>query len=198
MRWLPYPASPPIYNAPVLAAAVFDPTTVWQATSEALVSITTVGERTVCLQVSEDYPAAAGLSVDLNGLLWLVAERTVYRGNAAGFERMGTLALPITAVAPDGTMWTVTQTDIVRVQGDQRLPVAHNLDYNTITALAIAPDGTVWLGTTEGAKVLQNGQWRTLTAADGLASNHVTHLAIAADGSVWVGTLGGVSWIIRP
>ncbi|MEZ4590893.1 MAG: two-component regulator propeller domain-containing protein [Chloroflexota bacterium] len=193
--WLPYPASPPIYNERVREAAVSDPTTVWLATDEDLVSVTTVGERTVCLRVTDAYPAAAGLSVDLTGLLWLVAERTVYRGNAAGFERMGTLALPVTAVAPDGAVWYVTQTDVVRVQGQQRLPVAHNLDYSTITALAIAPDGTVWLGTTEGAKALQGGQWRTITAADGLASNHVTHLAIAVDGSVWVGTLGGVSWV---
>ena len=86
----------------------------------------------------------------------------------------------------------------VLAEGQQRLPVAHNLDPDTITALAIAPDGAVWLGTTAGAKVLQGGQWRTVSAADGLASNHVTHIAIAADGSVWVGTLGGVSWVIRP
>jgi ligand-binding sensor domain-containing protein len=121
----------------------------------------------------------------------------VYRGDAAGFERMGTLALPITAVAPDGAVWYVTETDLVRIQGNQRLPLAHNLDPEALTSLAIAPDGTVWLGTTEGAAVLQGGPWRSLTAADGLASNHVTHIAIAADGSVWLGTKGGVSWI-RP
>ena len=198
MRWLPYASSPATYNERVGEAAVSDPTTVWLATAEELVSITTVGERTVCQRVTDDYPAAAGLTADLTGLLWFVSERTVYRGNAAGFARMGTLALPITAVAPDGAVWYVTQTDVVRVQGEQRLPVAHNLDPNTITALAIAPDGAVWLGTTAGVAVLQGGQWRTLTAADGLASNHVTHIAIAADGSVWVGTLGGVSWLVRP
>ncbi|MCB8925984.1 MAG: hypothetical protein H6652_10210 [Ardenticatenaceae bacterium] len=197
-RWLPYPASPPNYNERVREAAVSDPITLWLTTDEGLVSLTTVGERTVCQQVTADYPEAAGLAADLTGQLWLVSERIVYRGNAAGFERTGTLALPVTAVAPDGAVWYVTQTDVVRVQGQQRLPVAHNLDPDTITALAIAPDGAVWLGTTAGAKVLQGGQWRTVSAADGLASNHVTHIAIAADGSVWVGTLGGVSWVIRP
>jgi ligand-binding sensor domain-containing protein len=196
-RWLPYPASPPIYNERVRATAVADSNALWLATTEELVSIITVGERTVCQRLGVDYPEAAGMTADLTGQLWLVSERTVYRGNAAGFERMGTLALPFTAVAPDGAVWYLTQTDVVRVQGDQRLPVAHNLASDTITALAIAPDGTVWLGTTAGAAVLQGGQWRTITAAEGLASNHVTHIAIAADGSVWVGTTGGVSWI-RP
>lgn len=193
--WLPYSASPAIYTERVLETAVSDPTTIWLTTAEDVVSITTVGERTVCQRVTDEFPAAAGLTADLTGQLWLVSEQTVYRGNAAGFTRMGTLAMPITAVAPDGAVWYVTQSDVVRVQGDQRLPVAHNLDLDTITALAIGPDGAVWLGTTAGAKVLQGGQWRTLTAADGLASNHVTHIAIAADGSVWVGTLGGVSWV---
>ncbi|MBK8901041.1 MAG: hypothetical protein IPM53_07655 [Anaerolineaceae bacterium] len=196
-RWLPFPASPSIYNERVREAAVSDPGTLWLATADSLVSVTTVGQRTVCQRVAVDYPGIAGLAADLADQLWLVSERIVYLGNAAGFERMGTLALPVTAVAPDGAVWYVTQTELVRVQGSQRLPVAHNLDHNTITALAIAPDGTVWLGTTAGAAVFSGGQWQTITAADGLASNHVTHIAIAADGSVWVGTEGGVSWI-RP
>ncbi len=196
-RWRPFPASPAIYGEQVLEAAVSDPSTLWLTTHDGLVSITTVGERTVCQRVTADYPEAAGLTADLTGQLWLVSERMVYRGDAAGFERMGTLALPITAVAPDGAVWYVTESDVVRVQGNQRLPVAHNLAPETITALAIAPDGTIWLGTTNGAAVFQSGQWRSLTAADGLASNHVTHIAIADDGSVWLGTLGGVSWI-RP
>ncbi len=196
-RWQLFPATPPIYALNVQEAAVSDAKTIWLATTDGLVSLTTVGERTVCQPAGVDYPDPAGLSADLLGRLWLVSERMIYRGNAAEFERMGTRALPVTAVAPDGAVWYVTETDLVRVQGNQRLPVAHNLPPETITALAIAPDGTVWLGTTEGAAVLQGGQWRTVTAADGLASNHVTHIAIAADGSVWLATTGGVSWI-RP
>ncbi|MAU00314.1 MAG: hypothetical protein CL608_24500 [Anaerolineaceae bacterium] len=195
--WQIFPATPPIYGERVREAAVSDAETVWLSTGDDLVSITTVGNRTVCQRVTDDYPGAAGLSADLTGQLWLVSERMVYRGNAAGFERMGTLALPITAVAPDGAVWYVTETDLVRVQRHQRLPVAHNLDPETLTSLAIAPGGAVWLGTTNGAAVLQGGQWRTVTAADGLADNHITHIAIAADGSVWLGTTGGVSWI-RP
>jgi ligand-binding sensor domain-containing protein len=196
-RWQLFPATPPIYGEQVQEAAISDPETLWLTTGDGLVSITTVGDRTVCQRVTDDYPGAAGLSADLTGHLWLVSERMVYRGNAAGFERMGTLALPITAVAPDGAVWYATETDLVRLQGNQRLPVAHTLAPETLTSLAIAPNGTVWLGTTYGVDVLQNGQWRTLTAADGLASNHVTHIAIAADGAVWLGTTGGVSWI-RP
>ncbi len=195
--WQLFPATPLFYGERVLEAAISDAQTVWLSTGDGLASITTVGSRTVCQRVTDDYPGAAGLSADLTGQLWLVSERMVYRGNAAGFERMGTLALPITAVAPDGAVWYVTETDLVRVQGNQRLPVAHNLDPEVLTSLAIAPDGAVWLGTTNGAAVLQGGQWRTITAADGLAGNYVTHIAIATDGSVWLGTRGGVSWI-RP
>ena len=197
-RWFPFPASPPIYTERVRETAVSDPTTIWLSTAENLISITTVGNRTVCQLVTDDFPEPSGLSVDFSGQLWFVSERIVQRGNAAGFEVLGTQALPITAVAPDGTVWYVTQTDVVRVQGNQRLPVAHNLEPDTITTLAIGPDGAIWLGTTAGITVLRNGQWRSITAADGLASNHVTHLAIAADGSVWVGTLGGVSWVLPP
>lgn len=196
-RWLPFPAIPPIYNERVRDAAVADPGTLWLATADSLISLTTVGERSVCREVSADYPGAAGLAANLADRLWLVSERIVYRGNAVGFERMGTLALPITAVAPDGSIWYATQTELVRVQGNQRQPLAHNLDPTTIIALAIAPDGTIWVGTTAGAAVFNSGQWQTITAADGLASNHVTHIAIADNGSVFVGTAGGVSWI-RP
>ena len=193
-QWNLFPASPPIYGAMVQEAAVSDPGTIWLATSDELVSVTTVGERTVCQRVAtEDYPAAAGLVADWEARLWLVSERIVYRGNAAGFERMGTLALPITAVAPDGTVWYVTQTELVRVRDDQRLPVAHGLPPETITTLAIAPDGNIWLGTTEGAALFASGQWQRLTAADGLASNHVTHIDFTPDGSVWLATTGGVS-----
>lgn len=195
--WLPFMASPHIYNERVQDAAVADPVTLWLATADGRVSLTTVGERSVCREVSADYPGAAGLATNLADQLWLVSQRIVYRGNAAWFERMDTLALPITAVAPDGSVWYATQTELVRVQGNQRLPLAHNLDPDTITALAIAPDGTVWVGTTAGTAVFNGGQWQTITAADGLASNHVTHIAIANDGSVFVGTEGGVSWI-RP
>jgi ligand-binding sensor domain-containing protein len=42
--------------------------------------------------------------------------------------------------------------------------------------------------------VFSGGQWRSLTAADGLASNHVSQIAIGDDGSVWLVTSGGVSW----
>lgn len=196
-RWLPFPASPPIYNERVRDAAVADPGTLWLASADSLISLTTVGERAVCREVSADYPGAAGLTTNLAEQLWLVSERIVYRGNAVGFARMGTLALPVTAVAPDGSIWYVTQTELVRVQGNQRLPVAHNLDPDTITALAIAPDGKMWVGTTAGAAVSNGRQWQLITAADGLASNHVTHIAIADNGSVFVGTTGGVSWI-RP
>ncbi len=193
-QWRLFPASPPIYGERVREAAVSDPSTLWLVTSGGLVSITTVGERTVCQRVTVDFADAAGLTADLSGLLWLVSERLAYRGNAAGFERMGTLVLPITAVAPDGAVWYVTQSDLVRVQGDQRLPVAHNLDAETLTSLAIGPDGTVWLGSTAGVAVFSGGQWRSLTAADGLASNHISQIAIGGDGSVWLVTAGGVSW----
>ena len=192
--WQLFPASPLIYGERVRETAAADPSTIWLATSGGLVSITTVGARTVCQRLTVNYPDAAGLTADLSGRLWFVSERIAYREDAAGFERMGTLVLPITAVAPDGAIWYVTQTDLVRVQGDQRLPVAHNLDPEALTSLAIGPDGTVWLGSTAGVAVFSGGQWRSLTAADGLASNHVSQIAIGDDGSVWLVTNGGVSW----
>lgn len=193
-RWQLFPASPPIYAARVQDVAVSDEETIWLATAEELITITTVGERTVCQRdTAADYPQAAGLAADGQGRLWLTSERIVYRGDAAGFERIGTLALPITAVAPDGSIWYVTQTDLVRMRGDQRQPIPHNLPPDTLTALAISPDGTIWLGTTNGVAIFVNGQWRRLTAADGLAGNHVTHISFADDGSVWLATTSGVS-----
>ena len=196
--WQPFPASPPNYGETVQDAAVSDKTTIWLATSNEIISVTTVGERTVCQRVAvADFPAAGGLLADLADELWLVSERIVYRGNAAGFERKGTLALPITALAPDGAVWYITQTELVRVRADQRLPMAHGLPPETITTLAIAPDGTIWLGTTDGAAIFTGGQWQWLTTANGLASNHVTHIAFADDGAIWFGTPGGVS-VLRP
>lgn len=56
--------------------------------------------------------------------------------------------------------------------------------------------GRVWAGTNNGLAVLEHGEWKTYTPADGLAHRAVLSLALdKRTGDVWAGTMGGLSRI---
>lgn len=52
----------------------------------------------------------------------------------------------------------------------------------------------IWAGTNNGLAVLEHGQWKTYTTADGLAHRAVLSLALdKRTGDLWAGTMGGLS-----
>ncbi|MCL4267753.1 MAG: hypothetical protein KJ069_31595 [Anaerolineae bacterium] len=156
------------------------------------------GEVTVCqMEQSGEPPTWAGMLVDRQGQVWGVNGPTFWRLDGENLVRSGALAKPITAVAPDGAVWVVTENGLVRHAGGQRQTVSTAAISGQITALAPAANGVLWVGTDVGLFWYDGRVWTHFTAADGLAANHVTHVAVAADGTVWVGTRGGVSWL-RP
>lgn len=184
-------------QAAVNSLAVSQGGDAWLGTDKGLVALRG-GEVTVC-QVAQggEPPTWAGVLVDRQGQVWGVNGPTFWRLDGENRVRSGTLAKAVTAVAPDGAVWVVTENGLVRHAAGRRQTVNTPAPFAQITALAPAANGALWLGTTEGLFGYDGRVWNHFTAADGLAANHVTHVAVATDGSVWVGTAGGVSWL-RP
>jgi ligand-binding sensor domain-containing protein len=104
--------------------------------------------------------------------------------------------MPVTAVAPDGAVWVVSSSDLVRHVNGRRQTISTATLPSPITALAVAPDNTIWVGTTAGAAFYNGRNWQMVTAVAGLASNHVLHIAIAPDLSIWFATTGGISHLM--
>jgi len=57
-------------------------------------------------------------------------------------------------------------------------------------SLKIVPE-QIWFGTSGGLNRYQNGNWTTLTTANGLADNFVGEIIESHDGALWFGTPGG-------
>lgn len=76
--------------------------------------------------------------------------------------------------------------------GKARSRIAYNPDY--IVAMLLDSKGRVLCGTWGGGlSILEDGKFKTYTAADGLAGNYVTALGEAPDGTIWVGTSTGLT-----
>lgn len=181
----------------VNSLAVGEDGDVWLGTDRGLLSLRG-GETPVCqLEQRGEPPDWAGVLVDRQGQVWGVNGPTFWRLDAGNRVRSGTLVKAVTAVAPDGAVWVVTESGLVRHMAGRRQIVTTPASFAQITALAPAANGALGVGTTAGLYWYDGREWRHFTAADGLAANHVTQVAVAADGSVWVGTKGGVSWL-RP
>lgn len=169
----------------------------WLGTDRGLLSLRG-GEVTVCqMEQSGEPPTWAGVLVDRQGQVWGVNGPTFWRLDGGNRVRSGTLVKAVTAVAPDGAVWVVTESGLVRHMAGRRQIVTTPAPFAQITALTPAANGALGVGTTAGLYWYDGRAWTHFTAADGLAANHVTHVAVTTDGSVWVGTRGGVSWL-RP
>lgn len=169
----------------------------WLGTDKGLLLLTS-SEVIVCRIEQGGEPSTwAGVVVDRQGQVWGVNGPTFWRLDGGNRVRSGSLVKAVTAVAPDGAVWVVTESGLVRHIAGRRQTVNTPAASGSITALAPTATGAVWLGTTDGLYWFDGRAWTHFTAADGLAANHVTHVAAAADGTVWVGTMGGVSWL-RP
>ena len=100
------------------------------------------------------------------------------------------------AQTPDGYLWVGTDEGLARFDGYEFVVYNqenNNLPGNSITALASAADGSLWIGTSKGIAQLHDGQFRSLTAKDGLAGGPVSSLFVDHLGNLWVVAGGNLS-----
>ena len=192
--WQRFPANVNFTETAVNDFTVDNEGTAWLGTDNGLFTITREADGVNCqfVREGEDF-AGNSLLTDAQNGIWAVDENILWRGNQAGFERMAALILPITAVAPDGAVWTADKNNLIRIVGGNQQKIALDEGMRDLTTIAFDANGRIWLGTTNGAWTEENGRWVQFTAADGLANNHVTHIQITTDGTVWIATEGGLS-----
>lgn len=191
--WRRFVADDGLQTAMVNSVAVGQEDEVWLGTDNGLLSVNNQRDGECQFVQSGEPPAWMGVLVDGQGQVWGVNGPTFWRLENGEKVRSGTLAMPVTAVAPDGSVWVVTESGLVRHAGGQRQTVSTAAISGSVTALTPGVNGVMWVGTTEGIFWYDGRVWTHFTTADGLAANHVTHIALATDGVAWISTVGGLS-----
>lgn len=102
------------------------------------------------------------------------------------------------AQTADGALWLATATGLVQFDGVRFERVdqvgGQPLLSSNVASLFAPPQGGLWVGFRfGGAALLQDGQLRQFTPADGLPVGTVTSFAIDAQGSVWATTSRGLA-----
>ncbi len=101
---------------------------------------------------------------------------------------------------PDGYLWFTTFDGLVRFDGVRFYVFNKNnskgLTTNRFTSLFAEENGTLWVGTSDSGLVrYQNGQFQTLTTADGLPNKTIQQIQKDIDGSILILTTDGmVRW----
>lgn len=127
------------------------------------------------------------------------------RWDGQSWQPMGELASRINALAPvDSGMWAGTDVGLFALipSGDEPnqmavTPVADLLDLpdvlsgNRVTAVAQSGEH-IFIGTDSGLWS-HNGEWKLITAEDGLPSSAITAIWISPTGSIWAGTQAGAA-----
>jgi ligand-binding sensor domain-containing protein/signal transduction histidine kinase len=104
------------------------------------------------------------------------------------------------AQTPDGYLWFTTFDGLVRFDGVKFTVFDKNntkgIAGNRFSTLHAEPDGTLFAGTEEsGLTVYQNGNFKTLTTADGLPSNVIYPFRRDTKGEFFVVTAAGNCYI---
>jgi len=142
-----------------------------------------------------------GLARGRDGEIWLATEGGVARfdgGEWQNWQHEDGLGAPyevvkkqIDVTSDPGTA-SRHHAQQKQEQGLQNVSIAYNPNY--VIAIHVDEDGSVWAGTWGGGlSVFRNGEWTTLTAADGLPSNHVFMLEKGPGGEIWIGTNRGMA-----
>ncbi|MFQ5856871.1 MAG: two-component regulator propeller domain-containing protein [Anaerolineae bacterium] len=128
-----------------------------------------------------------------SGELWCATESGLAHFDGAQWAGYAGYALAV-QVAPDGTVYALSGREVLRLAGDELLPLPPIPGMiGDLIALFVAPDGTVWAGSSGGAHHFDGTAWTTYTAQDGLVSNWVSAIAVDRAGNYWFGTDDGVS-----
>jgi len=91
------------------------------------------------------------------------------------------------AVAPDGTLWVVSDQGLTSYDGRQWSIHAEKDAFGggTVQAFAVDSQGKKWLGTDHGLYSFDGSKWERYTKRDGLGDQSVTAIAIDTHGRKW-------------
>ncbi|HWZ44559.1 MAG TPA: ATP-binding protein [Candidatus Saccharimonadales bacterium] len=149
--------------------------------------------------------------LDRRGWMWFPGSRGLARfkdgqwrrfGTADGLKIAGTFGI---TEAADGAIWLSYREPIgvsrITFSGDGDKPsITHFNQENGLRSgqsyfLGASPKGPVWVGTDRGVDVLENGQWRHFSRAEGMIWEDTDTNAFWADpnGDIWIGTSHGLS-----
>lgn len=100
-------------------------------------------------------------------------------------------------VLNSSNQWIANHTQMLEIPKPDTL--------NPVEDIAIDKFGTVWVGiyvdylvTVGGVAYLDNGNWITIDASDGLVGPTIRQIALDGRGNLWVGTSSGISRIDNP
>lgn len=97
-----------------------------------------------------------------------------------------------------GYIWLGTPVGLVRFDGTANYRIFNRwntkeLKSDAVLCLYEDKRGTLWVGTDDGLAGLEEGKWRTYTAAEGLSDNQVRVIREDSSGNLWIGTSYGLT-----
>jgi signal transduction histidine kinase/CheY-like chemotaxis protein len=94
------------------------------------------------------------------------------------------------AELPDGTIWFGGREGLLALNGGRLTRVRAGLQ--TVRSIINAHDGSVWVASNSGVHRFADGDWLTITDADGLPEGAVFDLLEDDTGRMWVATSSGI------
>lgn len=146
------------------------------------------------------------VEVDVNGALWFGTEFGISKKTSSGWTSYisseGNLWNYIIDADVDlatNTLWFSTLAGASAFTPQEEwsyISYGDGIAYNQVYGVAFHNNQT-WFATQRGISLLQEGQWTSYTAADGLAADWATDIEVDHSGLVWTTTYpGGVSSLL--
>ncbi len=180
----------------------------WAGSSIGLLHIDSHGVARVLPDNGQPVGHVDHLFVDRQGVLWLAAEREVFRLSANHQSLAPVSALSGSRVLTiyedrEGDLWLGTDSSGLHLLRDQKFTTyttSDGLSGNLARCVFQSNNGDLWIGT-DGAGLnrrISNGMGNNsgfihYTAADGLSSNVILSLAGGPNGDLWIGTPDGLN-----
>lgn len=130
--------------------------------------------------------AAPAMQADARNGIWVSSfQDQLWHVTSAGAQVVPGNGIAAFAVAPDGSLWSVSQhgLQVDRDGAQERIPLPEEIAKLNYQSLAVGADGSVWLSVARwGLYRYRQGQWQRLT------DQHVpepTRLLVDAHGRLW-------------
>ena len=144
-------------------------------------------------QASEPAPTQSALTLD-NAALFVVRDKGVVALTDAGFTTIpesGNAYLAGFVHGADGTLYGMTSSNIVRVEGGGLATVVA-LDYDevgSVTGFDVGSRGEIWVIGSKGLSEYSDGKWTSLSKSEvGLSEDFAVGVALDAEGEPWAAT----------
>jgi len=162
------------------------------------------------VKIAEDNNGDILMCTGLGGLVTFDGTNFTAYSTAEGLVSKNTTSLAIDA---QGNKWIGTAKGVTVLKPSnqwvtnhtQMLEIPKPDTLNPVEDVAIDKFGTVWVGiyvdylvTVGGVAYLDNGNWTTIDASDGLVGPTIRKIALDGRGNLWVGTSSGISRIDNP